>query len=510
MEKQLELTRGQLRNDKSNNFSMADSSMIIRHSEGSLAEEPSFGKNVDLKYVGGSEILSGKEVPSDTTVLKDLIVENTGGLKLSKDITVKNQITVATQINTEENDTVRHILNLTSALDPIYTTPEAEIIGSLRRTYMKYDSTVMLFNNRYTFAIFANQQSANGAKELTFRVKPRTFPPFLNGTSKVKRFITISAKDSVYNPVQFGLQLRIGYGWRNSPNDTIKDETNGLVIDQLKLQRWSGSDWLDQTHETVPVIDAVNDWVYNYAVNVSSLGDFAIGMPGDITHLVLMGKVILEGAYRFGSMQNDLRTKNLIPATPPDIYPYNLDPKRASYNQTAIPDSAVDWILLEFRNKVSSLGVRYISCFVGIDGKIIGRDGSYPLNLYSEGIDSGEYFLAVRHRNHLSVVTENSINLYPEKSPKDTLDFSKPENLLGRENSLRILGFKSDGSLLFGLIAGDINGDGIIDDSDLIGSWEDRDYEDLYKATDINMSGFFNTRDFNFVWNNRGRRSAVK
>jgi len=143
------------------------------------------------------------------------------------------------------------------------------------------------------------------------------------------------------------------------------------------------------------------------------------------------------------------------------------------------------------------------------DGRVCGRDGSYPINLFYEGVDSGDYYVAVRHRNHLSVITENPVHIYPDAISQKEIDFSRPELLLGRENALRIMGLNSDGSLLFGMIAGDINGDGIIDDKDLVSTWEDRDYENEYRTTDVSMSGFFNTRDFNFVWNNKGRKTFV-
>ena len=503
----LELTRGELRNSKQNNFSMADSSIIIRHTGASLREEPLFDKNVDLKYVGAGEILSGSEVPTDTTIVKDLIVENAGGLMLSKNMTVKNRITVSTKINTEPDSLNKNVLTLTSSIDPVYTTAEAEIEGSLRRTYLKFDSTVILFNNQYTYALFANEVSSNGVRELTFRVKPRTFPPFMNGATKVKRFISISAKDSVRNPVQYGLSLVVGWGWRNS-TDMAKHETNGLTVNALKLQRWTGSEWFDQQNVNIPQIDNTTEWGFNQSMNISALGDFAIGMPGNNLQLVLMSKVLLEGAYRFGSMAYDLKKKNLIPSTPPDIYPYNLDPKRGSYIVTNIPDSIVDWVVLEFRTKVGG-AKRYITGFLKSDGTVVSKDGSYPINLYVEGIDSGEYYIAVHHRNHLAVITEAPISIYPEKEAKDVIDFSKPEILLGRENSLKILGLNSDGSLLFGMIAGDINGDGVIDEKDLVSTWEDRDYENSYKTTDVNLSGFFNTRDFNYVWNNKGRKTAL-
>jgi hypothetical protein len=88
------------------------------------------------------------------------------------------------------------------------------------------------------------------------------------------------------------------------------------------------------------------------------------------------------------------------------------------------------------------------------------------------------------------------------------MNFAKPENLLGRADALKALGFRPDGSLLFGMIAGDSNGDGKIDESDMVSTWDDRDYEG-YSPRDINLNGIILTSDLNIAWNNRGRKTYV-
>ncbi|MFN3270689.1 MAG: hypothetical protein ACK42G_08885, partial [Candidatus Kapaibacteriota bacterium] len=76
-----------------------------------------------------------------------------------------------------------------------------------------------------------------------------------------------------------------------------------------------------------------------------------------------------------------------------------------------------------------------------------------------------------------------------------------------RENALRPLA-KTPNGLLFGLISGDINGDGVIDLFDQIGIWTERDFEG-YFIWDTNLDGIITTRDLNFSINNRGRKSFL-
>jgi hypothetical protein len=236
------------------------------------------------------------------------------------------------------------------------------------------------------------------------------------------------------------------------------------------------------------------------------LGEFTIGLPGGGL-LVLMSKVFLEGPYRFGSMAQDLRIKGLVPTSPPDIYPYNLDPNRQFISVRNIPDSVVDWIVLEFRASFTSSDRYYRTAFVKDDGMIVDLDGISPVLLSKGGIDSGEYYIAVRHRNHLSIITENKVSIYPE-TMEQLVDFTNPSNIMGRTNALKPVGYDPNGKLLWAMFSGDVNGDGVVDQTDLVLSWEERDFEGYY-GFDSNMSGIINTRDFNFNWNNQGQATFL-
>jgi len=503
----LELTRGQLRNDIDNNFVISDSAIIVRYVAGSLAYEPQFENRVDVQFKGAGQIIAGPELPKDSTKLQRLLVENTQGLILSKHVTANDSIYVGSYINTEPDTINKYILTYTSIKDPVFGNNDAEIIGSFRRTNLRFDNSRITFNNTYTYALFADAGKAGNVKELTFRIKPRNFPPFLNGNSKVKRSISITAADAAYNQIQNGVDMTVGYGFRNLPNDPPNHEANGLDVTKVKLQRWNGSQWIDVIGSQPTQSDTSKGWVFSFANNFTTFGEFAIGLSNALIDMFLAGQVMLEGAYRLDSknMGDELRVKGLIPLTPPDTFPYNLDPKRLSYKVAAIPDSVVDWILIEFKENPTGGKTQYTCCFVKRDGKIVDRLGNFPLDLQKENIDSGDYYLAIRHRNHLGIITESPVKIAPQKNNL-IVDFTKPENLLGRFGALKPIDFNLNGSLLFGMISGDVNGDGIIDDTDFISTWEDRDYEGYFRK-DLNMNGIITTKDLNFAWNNRGKKS---
>src|SRR3989339_660771 len=427
----LELTNGELRNSADSNFTMADSTWIVRHVGGSLREKP------------------------------------------------------------------------------IFDGADAEIDGSFRRTVLHFDSLKIIFNNPYTWGLFRDSAASNGLKEMTFRIKPRTFPPILGGDMKVKRTYTISGLDGNNIPVIDGVNLILGYGWRHSLLDTAVDETKTLwpEFDYLILQRWYRGAWTDvETSEIPPKWDTTNQWAYSLAPQVVSLGDYGVGISRG-GKLELTATLFLEGPYRFGSMAEDLRIKGLIPLTPPDIYPYNLDQNRQFINLVSVPDSIVDYIVIEFRRNLNDPKPFYRTCLLKIDGNIVDIDGKSPVVLRSGGMDAGDYYLVVKHRNHLSIATEFAVGIYP-RALGNYVDFTDPQILLGRANAVKPIGKRTDGSILFAMIAGDVNNDGIIDNNDHVLTWDDRDYEG-YLTKDINLSGIVNTRDLNFSWNNRGRATLV-
>lgn len=509
IDQRLILSRGELRNSLSNNFSLGDSVKIIRYVGASLSATPIFGNKVDVEYRGDGIISSGPELPDDPGVLKNLEVHTSAGLVLTKDVTVNDSLVLGSSIYTETDDSTRYTLTHHSAENPIFENKQAEIEGSYRRTNIRTDTTRVVFNNFYTYLIFQNAESLAGAAEITMRVKPKRFPNHPFGVNKVKRRISIFAKDALGNPVA-KIYPTIGYGWRHSP-DTSVNETNGLDIYQLKLQWWNGNNWVDVGLEDVVQIDTINGWAYNVVSQASGLdsGDFAIGTSFRYP-FAFKGKAILEGAWRNAlmMMSNDLQNRNLIPQTPPDIFPYNLDSQRKNIYVENLPDSIVDWVVLEFRRFLNDpYPIRY-TAFLKTDGRIVGRNGEYPLTEAQIPLDSGvfQYYVAILHRNHLAVVTEEKIDLRAGNL-NFVLDFTKPELVMGRESALKPL-VRTPNGLIFGLFAGETNSDGIIDLFDQINIWNDRDFEG-YLVWDTNLDGIITTRDLNYSINNKTRRTFV-
>jgi uncharacterized repeat protein (TIGR01451 family) len=154
--------------------------------------------------------------------------------------------------------------------------------------------------------------------------------------------------------------------------------------------------------------------------------------------LVLLPKVYLQGSL-FGVtysdaptnsivdslMRDDLRVKNLIPLTSPYSYWNPTIPANTilpSVLTTTGTNAIVDWVFVELRDSADSTKIiRSQSALVQRDGDIVDLDGLSPIQVQAQ--EENSYYVAVRHRNHLAVMTAGAI---PLTATGTTIDFRKP------------------------------------------------------------------------------------
>ncbi len=510
----LVLSRGVLRNDSLNNFKMENGSTIRRISGASIAYAPIFDSTVNVQYAGGAPMTIGPEIPRDTSVLSSLSVDNLGGITLDRNVTVNKTLQLSENINTEPTQTDKYMLTYHGRTNPEFSSYNAEVVGSFKRTYLPVAQRIF-FNNSYTFLEFPSEEALGKTKSMTLRVKRKTFPESPGGTDKVHRLIQMTPLDEYNVPVSTQIFATIGYAWRHSDIDTAVNETRNLSFKDLRLQRYIDNSWEDMKYAVVPAKwDTLYRWAYSTADSVTPFGEFAIGFD-DFSRMILATRIFLEGPYRNGNMAADLAAKSLVPSVPPNIYPYNLDPNRNSYYLRNVPDSVVDWVVLEFRTKQIGGDTKYVTGLLLKSGQLMDANMNSPMYLSKRFLTDDEYYIVVRHRNHLSVITENPVRMAANTTITE-LDFSKPGVLFGHTDAVKPLAKQLDNSIIYGMIAGDVNGDGKIDDTDYLSCWDvlynpTNKTIDVpsYKSYDMNLSGIINTRDLNFILNNRGRITLV-
>lgn len=141
----------------------------------------------------------------------------------------------------------------------------------------------------------------------------------------------------------------------------------------------------------------------------------------------IAAKVFLGAIYDDGTMlmSDNLRAANLIPLTQPyggSEYP---DFAYSGTEATTAPvlsatgnNAIVDWVIVEIRDSLNPVTiVARKAALLQRDGDVVDVDGVSPL-LFS-GTDAGNYFVAIRHRNHLGVMTGTKVALLTAGSPVD-------------------------------------------------------------------------------------------
>jgi hypothetical protein len=506
------LHRGQLQN-REGNVTMLPRSLIIRTDSAAVAEFVQWTRGYSIQYDGQAKITTGNEVPPSDSVLQSLVVYTRGGLAFDRHVTVNDSLVVGKQseptfIMTEQDSIERYVLTYTpSTLDPIYQHPRSEIIGSLRRTGLRADSTQQLYTNRFTWlALRVPTERVPAA--VTVRTLPFTFPPYPEGTSKVRRAFFVDARDQDGTPLA-SLPYTFGYAWIDTPNEPTTDESNELDRNRVILLHWNGAQWRNIRSSRIPAALDPSGWAYSLADTLSLLGPFAIGYPMPL-QVCLDGRVLLEGPYRNGMMATDLARRRLIPTTPPNIYPYNRDPNRTAINARTIDSNIVDWLLIELRPSPSSQQRIYRTALLRADGTLVDVDGNSRL-CFDSTIDTTAYYVAIHHRTHLAILTAAPLRLSSDNQPSNVVLLSTPTAVLGGAAALKPIDYSPTDGVIFGMVAGDVNGDGVID-------MEDRtDYDAIwngcvqegYLNRDTDMSGIVTTRDANKTWNNRGRTTNV-
>ena len=128
--------------------------------------------------------------------------------------------------------------------------------------------------------------------------------------------------------------------------------------------------------------------------------------------LSLRVKALLEGPLDAisGVMHDSLRVKGLLPLTEPytalgytHVNGGGGETTSAPVLATAGNDAIVDWVVIELRDATNAaLVVATHAALLQRDGDIVGTDGTSPLQF---SLPVKDYYIAVRHRNHLGIMT---------------------------------------------------------------------------------------------------------
>ncbi|HRD54085.1 MAG TPA: hypothetical protein PKY96_15710, partial [Flavobacteriales bacterium] len=190
---------------------------------------------------------------------------------------------------------------------------------------------------------------------------------------------------------------------------------------------------------------------------------------GDVSVSVSV-RAFLQGPYdnTTQTMSDALRATSLLPA----IEPYSAsgyDHVAGGGGGSVLPavlaitgsNAIVDHVVVELRNAATPGTVLATqSALIQRDGDVVAMDGTAPVTLYAA---PGNYHVALRHRNHLGVMTSASL---PLTSATTTVDFTLVGTPTFGTNAHVQIGSR------MALWAGDATGNGIVQ---YVGNGNDRD-----------------------------------
>jgi|GEM_PF-5276240 len=219
-------------------------------------------------------------------------------------------------------------------------------------------------------------------------------------------------------------------------------------------------------------------------------------------------KAWLEGPFDAGtgSMHTDLSNDGLLPLSQPfQGSPWNY----AGLEQVdAIPAGVVDWVLIEWRDAPSAstatsattLGKR--AAFLLNDGSMVDTSGT-GLVMIGNPLLAGNLFVVMHHRNHLSVMSSGPVLLAGEIY---AWDFTPA----AAQAFGGTLAQKQLAPGQWGMVAGDGDANGEVNNSDKLDVWKPQAGANGYKAGDFDLNGEVNNIDKIDKWKpNSGRSSQV-
>lgn len=216
----------------------------------------------------------------------------------------------------------------------------------------------------------------------------------------------------------------------------------------------------------------------------------------------------LQGPYSGGTMTTALNA--IIPLS----QPYNVSPW--NYNGTESVASGffsshlniVDWVLIELRATTASSSVEERrACFILNNGSIVDLDGSSPVVF--DKTDGNSYYVVIRHRNHLAIMSANTLTLSSSLAGvyltggSSIYSFSSAQTQAYGTNPMNDLGTE------FGMWMGDSDASGVIDVTDRANTWNLRNASGVYNGSDTDLSNVIDVSDRASTWNNRNRLTQV-
>lgn len=205
--------------------------------------------------------------------------------------------------------------------------------------------------------------------------------------------------------------------------------------------------------------------------------------------------LFLEGPFYNGGMTNKLNLSGFLPMN----QPYNNSPWHYNGNETAplIPNkNIIDWVLVELikNNPFAPPQYKVIDKKAALllnDGNIKNQDGISPLEFNLPDLDS--LYVYVHHRNHFSVMSANTLT---KTNGQYSFNFTV-DSIMAIQGNINM---KQLAPEKWGVVSGDGNADGKINNADKNEVWYEQNNSNGYYSGDFNLDGIVTEKDLKEKW----------
>ena len=377
-------------------------------------------------------------------------------VELSEDLLISNDLRFST------NNSFVQLNNFDLTLES-----SSDIIGYDDNNFIVTNSNGQVIREQLNSAIFpiGYTNSTYNFLELsqsgtTDDIGARCLPNVLaNGSSGSAQSDVVDASWEITEGVAGGSNMNITANWKTA------DELGGFDRNDCALAHYGTNGW-DLTLNDLGNSSGGSGTYSRQRIAVSELGYFAVGGDPLLLNLELGIDLLLEGAYDNSGLMTDLLRSGGYLNTSEPFTGLGLthfgrgggETVNASVFNTTGNNAIIDWVFVELRSGMSSGSkVATKSALLQKDGDIVDLDGSSDLKI--PGFGAGNYYVVVRHRNHLGLMAANALALSTNLT---TIDFtSSVSSAVGGALSLRDLG-----GGYYGLLSGDFDLNGQIQNTD--------------------------------------------
>ena len=205
--------------------------------------------------------------------------------------------------------------------------------------------------------------------------------------------------------------------------------------------------------------------------------------------------VFLEGPFNGSTMNTALYDNGVLPNDQPfNTAPWNYD----GWESLNVPPETpvVDWVLIEFRETAGDATTATADKFLDHqaallleDGSVVKPDGVNPIQLNADITEN--LYVVIYQRNHLAVMSSTAL---PGLGTTYSYDFTTALS------KAYLDGQKDLGGGYFGMIAGDSDGNGMVDQADKDTNWTGDAGSFGYFGSDLNLDSQVNNPDKNGYW----------